>query len=115
MDFEYVTPAEWIDIKKHPLTQEDGEVIGYNPEWIDHDFNPNGTRIGFIDGDGNFTSAKWVDTHDYYATMCEPGDDHDTTFLGEPYYYKPFGNGYRHVKGSRPNMPTHYMIIPKHP
>ena len=45
MDFEYVTPAEWIDIKKHPLTQEDGEVIGYNPEWIDHDINPNGTRI----------------------------------------------------------------------
>ena len=29
------------------------EVIGYNPAWIDEDFNPNGTRIGFLSDYGD--------------------------------------------------------------
>lgn len=24
------------------------EVIAFNEKWIDEDFNPNGTRVGFI-------------------------------------------------------------------
>ena len=34
------------------------EVIAFNKEWIDEDFNPNGTRIGFLLDDG-FISATW--------------------------------------------------------
>lgn len=34
------------------------EVIAFNEKWIDEDFNPNGTRVGFIQDDG-FVSATW--------------------------------------------------------
>lgn len=99
----------WIDVKEHPL-QFGVEVIGYNPAWIDDDFNPNGTRIGFLSdyGDDNkdgvnvvndgkitgvrhFCQAKWIDTHDTYITLYGESDDPED------------------------NMPTHYMLIPKHP
>ena len=28
------------------------EVIGYNRDWVDEDFNPNGTRVCFYDDTG---------------------------------------------------------------
>ena len=34
------------------------EVIAFNEKWIDEDFNPNGTRVGFMQDDG-FVSATW--------------------------------------------------------
>lgn len=33
------------------------EVIGYNKEWVHEDFNPSGTRIGFLTDIG-FISVK---------------------------------------------------------
>ena len=37
----------WIKIDaNHPLPYGQ-EVIGYNKEWVEEDFNPSGTRIGF--------------------------------------------------------------------
>lgn len=98
----------WISIKDRPLKLGE-EVIGYNPSWIDEDFNPNGTRIGFLSDYGDnevegqinienpdggyqhFCQAKWCDYHDTYHTL------------------------YGEVGEDEPNMPTHYLLIPKHP
>lgn len=33
------------------------EVIAYNHKWVNQDFNPNGTRVGFRTSDDDFTSA----------------------------------------------------------
>ena len=54
------------------------EVIAYHHKWVDEDFNPNGTRIGFLSDDG-FTSAFWWDYQDCYETIsklhCESNKD----------------------------------------
>jgi len=57
----------WISMSENPLTQDTGEVIGFHPDWINEDFNPNGTRIGFIGGKGTFISAFWLDYQDSYT------------------------------------------------
>lgn len=100
----------WIDINEKHLEFGE-EVIGYNPAWVDEDFNPNGIRIGFLSdcgddgvkgqdaynisgefiGQQHFCQAKWNNEHDCYITLY--GDKEDVS----------------------PNMPTHYIIIPKHP
>lgn len=41
------------------------EVIAFNEKWIDEDFNPNGTRVGFLQDDG-FISATWNNEQDCY-------------------------------------------------
>ena len=69
--------SPWINYKeeKPPFGVE---VIAYHHEWIDEDFNPNGTRIGFLSDDG-FTSAFWWDEQDCYETIskqyCESNKD----------------------------------------
>ena len=46
----------WVKIDAgHPLPYGQ-EVIGYNKEWVEEDFNPSGTRIGFL-SDIGFISA----------------------------------------------------------
>ena len=42
------------------------EVIAFNEKWIDEDFNPNGTRVGFMQDDG-FVSATW---NKVFAYQC---------------------------------------------
>ena len=84
------------------------EMIAFNKEWINSDFNPNGTRIGFLQDDG-FVSATWNDENDCYDTCYEEGDDYYNGISGIPgaeIYYKQF---------ALPNMPTHWMEIPTHP
>ena len=65
---------EWnkVSEKKIPFGEE---VIAFNEKWIDEDFNPNGTRIGFLQDDG-FISATWNDEQDCYDTCSEEGDDY---------------------------------------
>ena len=48
---------EWnkVSEKEIPFGEE---VIAFNKEQINSDFNPNGTRIGFLQDDG-FISATW--------------------------------------------------------
>ena len=106
----------WIKIDaEHPLP--DGqEVIGYNKEWVDEDFNPSGTRAGFL-SDIGFHSAKWVNDHDCYTTCSEEGDDYFISQLfpdGTRKTWCKYENG-EPVEGYLPNMPTHYMLIPKTP
>ena len=44
------------------------EVIGYHDDWVDPDFNPKGTRIGFFTDEGEFCNARWNDSQDTYIT-----------------------------------------------
>lgn len=76
----------WILTSEAPI--EIGvEVIGFHPEWIHEDFNPNGTRLGFFqDGidEPFFISVKWDNESDSYENDEEL-------------------------------IPTHYMPMPRKP
>ena len=106
----------WIKIDAdHPLPYGQ-EVIGYNKEWVDEDFNPSGTRVGFLN-DIEFISAKWVNDQDCYTTCSEEGDDYtisQTLPDGTRKTWCKYENG-EAVEGYLPNMPTHFMLIPKTP
>ena len=106
----------WIKIDAdHPLPYGQ-EVIGYNKEWVHEDFNPSGTRVGFLN-DMGFISAKWVDDQDCYATCSEEGDDYNIYEIlpdGTRKTWRKYENG-EAVEGYLPNMPTHFMLIPKTP
>ena len=106
----------WIKVDAdHPLP--DGqEVIGYNKEWVHEDFNPSGTRVGFFTDIG-FISAKWVNDQDCYGTCSEEGDDYSIYEIlpdGTRKTWCKYENG-EPVEGHLPNMPTHFMLIPKTP
>jgi len=92
----------WVSIDEHPL-EKFTEVLAYNKAWINEDKCPDGVRIGFLGEDG-FISATWNMEQDCYDTVYEQGDD----------YYQ--GNVFvieEEKKKALPNMPTHYMLIPK--
>jgi hypothetical protein len=85
--------ANWFVTAERPFVYDEAmEVIGYHPDWIDADFNPNGTRVGFFTDDGRFQSAKWLDYQDTYING-------DTSVYDE----------------SIPALPTHYMFMPYKP
>lgn len=83
MDFR--VGAQWSDENPNWIKTEDElppegiEVIAFHHKWIDEDFNPNGTRIGFLNGNDEFTSAYWWDYQDCYETInksnCEDNED----------------------------------------
>ena len=106
----------WIKIDAdHPLPYGQ-EVIGYNKEWVDEDFNPSGTRVGVLTDTG-FLSAKWVNDQDCYTTCSEEGDDYKIAQIlpdGTRQTWCKYENG-EPVEGYLPNMPTHFMLIPKTP
>jgi len=59
----------WIEITKDSDLPEQGtKVIGFSQEWIDEDFNSDGTRECFYCGldiaSAEWTSAKWCNYHD---------------------------------------------------
>ena len=69
----------WINFKeKEPPVGV--EVIAYHHKWVDEDFNPNGTRIGFLSDDG-FVSAFWWDEHDCYETISKIHCDDEEDFF----------------------------------
>lgn len=84
---------KWEDKKP----KEGIEVIAYHHKWLDEDFNPNGTRIGFINGDGEFTSAYWWDYQDCYTTI------NFSSCLEEVEFYR------NHIDNTEPEM---WMPIP---
>ena len=109
-------PGVWVKIDAdHPLPYAQ-EVIGYNKAWVHEDFNPSGTRVGFLSDEG-FFSAKWVNDQDCYTTCYEEGDDYTISQITPDGTRKTWGkyeNG-EAVEGHLPNMPTHFMLIPKTP
>ena len=106
----------WIKIDAdHPLPYGQ-EVIGYNKAWVHEDFNPSGTRVGFLNDIG-FISAKWVNDLDRYTTCSEEGDDY-TIFQILPDGTRKTWCKYEDgevVDSYLPNMPPHFMLIPKTP
>ena len=112
---EVALENQWMSVKEHPLPEGE-EVIGYNRFWIHPDFNPNGHRIGFLNGNGEFTSAKWNNDQDCYDTLWTEGDDYFASQTQPDGRLKTWCDGPTgDTTGHVPNMPTHYMIIPKHP
>ena len=109
-------PGVWVKIDAdHPLPYGQ-EVIGYNKEWVHEDFNPSGTRVGFLNDIG-FISAKWVNDQDCYTTCSEEGDDYKIFEIlpdGTRKTWCKYENG-EAIEGYLPNMPTHFMLIPKTP
>ena len=111
VDGMYIKP-KWIKIdKKHPLPKFK-EVLSFNEMWIDEDFNPTGIRIGYLDDNGNFVSAKYCPDSEDYVTCCEEGDDYDTSQFQpdgttKTWYHR---NG-EAIEGYLPNLPTHFMYI----
>ena len=109
-------PGVWVKIDANHQPPYGQEVIGYNKEWINEDFNPSGTRIGFL-SDVGFHSAKWNNDQDCYDTPCEEGDDYILSQIqpdGTRKTWCKYENG-EAVEGYLPNMPTHFMLIPKTP
>ena len=91
--------ASWIRYKDD-LPPKGVEVVAYHHKWKDKDFNPNGTRVGFLNGDDEFISSYWWDYQDCYQTIsksiCENNKD----------FYE------RHIDNTEPEY-WHY--IPKPP
>ncbi len=59
------------------------EVLAYHPDWIDEDFNPTGTRIGFQIEDEDFTSAYWWNYQDCYMTISHGHCDGNPSYSNE--------------------------------
>ena len=59
---KFALNVQWINYKeqKPPFGVE---IIAYHHKWVDEDFNPNGTRVGFLSDEG-FISAFWWDYQD---------------------------------------------------
>ncbi len=56
----------------HKLPPFEHPVYGYNPAWIDTDFNPDGIRECFRTGDGfDWHCSKWNDSAGCYETVQE--------------------------------------------
>lgn len=64
---EEVEPT-WIPVDEQ--SPDDGDqvpVIGYNPDWVDEDTNPEGVRECFLGG-GGWINAEWNSYQDVYET-----------------------------------------------
>lgn len=87
----------WIKYEKESLPPEGEEVVAYNHKWID-DFNPRGLRVGFLNGDGEFTSAFWWDYQDDYIALSKSRCESDPSFFErhldntEPEYWRKLPN-----------------------
>lgn len=76
------------------------EIIGYNQDWVDEDFNPNGTRVCFYDDTGWY-SAKWSNDQDSYSTVgCMRSECSEDNCE--------FSNSCKSKNG-----PTHWIPMPK--
>ena len=75
----YDTVLAPVNMRWIPLTEkepEEGfEVLLYNKNWINEDWNPKGVRVGYLDGVGGWISAYWCNYHDDYHTRTSDEDD----------------------------------------
>jgi len=105
---------EWIKIdKRHPLPKLE-EVLAYNKEWVEADFNLKGVRIGYLTDEGNFISAKYEPDGEDYISKYEEGDDYQfsqTMENGTERTWYNNGDDRGDIEGYRPNLPTHYKRI----
>lgn len=88
---------KWLKYSKQK-PEKGVEVIAYHHEWVDEDFNPNGTRVGFLNGNDEFTSAYWWDEQDCYETINK------TNCEDQPYFFR------SHIDNTEPE---YWCAIPK--
>ena len=88
--------SPWINYKEEKPSFG-VEVIAYHHKWVDEDFNPNGTRIGFLSNDG-FTSAFWWDYQDCYKTISKQHCESNKDFYAN------------HIDNTEPEF---WLLIPK--
>lgn len=69
---ENCNAIDWYDFHKNPPKYEDGEVQAYTYKWIDNKTNPFGTRVGFMDKDGKFTTALFIKDNGYISHQDIP-------------------------------------------
>lgn len=60
------------------------EVLGFNQEWVDPDFNPEGICMCFVDDDGDWTIAKWCNQHDEWHTRNTNPEKEDADQYEKP-------------------------------
>jgi len=87
----------WISVSER-IPDQGIEVLLFSDKWIDEDFNPNGTRIGYLDGIAEWVSAYWCNYHDEYHTRTSVEDD--SMFAEVKAIYQ---------------IPTHWMPIKTNP
>ena len=90
---------DWVEIK---IRKPDFgiEVLCFNPEWVNADFNPQGLRVGFRSGEGDFTTAHWWDYQDTYMTISKDNCE------GNPEFSKEIQDN---------TEPTHWFELPNNP
>lgn len=82
------------------------EVVAYHHKWVDEDFNPTGTRVGFL-GDDGFIPAFWWDYQDCYETIsklnCESNKDFYRSHIDntEPEFWFPIHKFVNPLKNKR--------------
>ncbi len=106
--------SNWIKISKNNPLPKFVEVLAYNKEWIEVDFNPKGVRIGYLTDEGNFISAKYEPDGEDYISKYEEGDDYQFFQTQEDGSIKTWynnGDDRGDIEGYRPNLPTHYKLI----
>lgn len=86
---------EWISIKEK-LPEQGIEVLLFNENWKDEDYNTKGIRIGFLDGLNGFISAHWWNYQDCYMTISKD------ECLGNPHFSEKIQNS---------TEPTHWKNI----
>ncbi|MHA7822490.1 hypothetical protein ACVVIH_06980 [Chryseobacterium arthrosphaerae] len=86
----------WIKIESESDLPDEGiEVLCFNKNWINEDFNLKGIRIGFVNCFG-WTTAHYWDYQDTYVTISHLDCDNNEGFSDE----------------IRKNIdPTHYRLI----
>ena len=65
----YSVTARWVELHSSKNNQiKKVTFIGYSKEWVHPDFNPDGLRECFVNGDNGITSARWSNDADQYIT-----------------------------------------------
>lgn len=62
------------------------EVLGYHPDWVDEDFNPDGICLCFLMDEGEWTVAKWCGLHDEWHTRLTGVKNWDKNLYETPLY-----------------------------
>ncbi|MBX4188410.1 MAG: hypothetical protein KW793_04755 [Candidatus Doudnabacteria bacterium] len=65
---EKKSPWTLVDVQ---LPEAGVEVIGQSDKWIHPDYNPDGTRVCFVDDQDEWVSAKWDNEQDSWHTHAK--------------------------------------------
>lgn len=78
----------WEELSEDNVPETGMMVLGYNPNWIHADFNPEGFRECFVGvredtGEEGWISAKWNSCHDTWVN-CEKDEPTHIMIITKP-------------------------------